>query len=145
MYYKDLEVWKEARILVKEVYELTSKFPKTEIYGLTSQINRCVVSVPSNIAEGCTRFSDKDTKKFLDIALGSIAELDTQLILAEDLGFTTYNENLEKHIKKSKCVITRTEKIRRNILYHVKNLTSYRLNVLSSSTINNQRKENKND
>ncbi len=105
MYYKDLEVWKEARILVKEVYELTSKFPKTEIYGLTSQINRCVVSVPSNIAEGCTRFSDKDTKKFLDIALGSIAELDTQLILAEDLGFTTYNENLEKHIKKVSALL----------------------------------------
>ena len=55
------------------------------MYGLTSQIKRSVVSIPSNIAEGCSRYSDKDTRKFIDIELGSVAELDTQLILAEDL------------------------------------------------------------
>jgi len=100
MYYKDLEVWKDARILVKEVYKLTSCFPKFELYGLTSQINRCAISIPSNIAEGCARYSDKDTNKFIDIALGSIAELDTQLILAEDLGYIKYDKELENKINR---------------------------------------------
>ena len=94
MHYKELEVWKEARKLVSEVYKLTLKFPKSETFGLISQINRSVVSIPSNIAEGCARYSDKDTNKFIDIALGSIAELDTQLILAQDLGFAIYDEDL---------------------------------------------------
>ena len=94
MYYKELEVWKEARRLVKEVYKLTSEFPKSELFGLTSQINRSVISIPSNIVEGCARYSDKDTNKFIDIALGSAAELDTQLIIAQDLGFAVYDKNL---------------------------------------------------
>lgn len=94
MHYKELEVWKEARKLVSEVYKLTLKFPKSETFGLISQINRSVVSIPSNMAEGCARYSDKDTNKFIDIALGSIAELDTQLILAQDLGFAIYDEDL---------------------------------------------------
>lgn len=94
MHYKELEVWKEARKLVSEVYKLTLKFPKSETFGLISQINRSVVSIPSNIAEGCARYSDKDTNKFIDIALGFIAELDTQLILAQDLGFAIYDEDL---------------------------------------------------
>lgn len=100
MYYKELEVWKEARKLVKEVYKLTSVFPKSELFGLTSQINRSVISIPSNIAEGCVRYSDKDTNKFIDIALGSIAELDTQLIIAQDLGFAIYDKNLISLVNK---------------------------------------------
>jgi len=105
MHYKDLEVWKEARQLVTDVYKLTSLFPKSEMFGLTSQINRCAVSVPSNVAEGCARYSDKDTKKFVDIALGSLAELDTQLILAEDLGFTVYNDDLSNRINKISALL----------------------------------------
>ena len=100
MYYKELEVWKEARKLVKEVYKLTSEFPKSELFGLTSQINRSVISIPSNIAEGCVRYSDKDTNKFIDIALGSAAELDTQLIIAQDLGFAVYDKNLISLVNK---------------------------------------------
>ena len=100
MYYKELEVWKEARRLVKEVYKLTSEFPKSELFGLTSQINRSVISIPSNIAEGCVRYSDKDTNKFIDIALGSAAELDTQLIIAQDLGFAVYDKNLISLVNK---------------------------------------------
>lgn len=100
MYYKELEVWKESRKLVKEVYKLTSGFPKSELFGLTSQINRSVISIPSNIAEGCARYSDKDTNKFIDIALGSIAELDTQLIIAQDLGFAIYDKNLISLVNK---------------------------------------------
>ena len=100
MYYKELEVWKEARRLVKEVYKLTSEFSKSELFGLTSQINRSVISILSNIAEGCARYSDKDTNKFIDIALGSAAELDTQLIIAQDLGFAVYDKNLISLVNK---------------------------------------------
>lgn len=105
MHYKELEVWKEARKLVSEVYKLTSNFPKSEIFGLVSQINRSVISIPSNIAEGCARYSDKDTNKFIDIAIGSIAELDTQLILAQDLGFTTYDEDLINLVNKVNALL----------------------------------------
>ena len=105
MYYKELEVWKEARELVKEVYILTKNLPKNEQYVLTSQIKRCAISIPSNIAEGCNRYSDKDTNKFIDIALGSLAELDTQLILAQDLNFITYNKNIENRINKISALL----------------------------------------
>ena len=114
MHYKDLEVWKEARKLVSDVYKLTSVFPKSEIYGLVSQINRSVISIPSNIAEGCTRYSDKDTNKFIDIALGSVAELDTQLILADDLGFLKYNEGLENKIKRVSALLQGLKKYLNN-------------------------------
>lgn len=105
MYYKELEVWKEARKLVNEVYKLTSSFPKSEIFGLTSQINRSVISIPSNIAEGCARYSDKDTNKFIDIAIGSTAELDTQLILADDLNFAEYTSELESQVNKVSALL----------------------------------------
>ena len=80
MFYKDLEVWKEGIKLVKSVYEITGDYPKTEIYGIVNQIRKSVVSIPSNIAEGVVKHSDKETLRFLDIALGSLAELDTQYI-----------------------------------------------------------------
>ncbi len=74
--------------LCEEVYFLTKSFPKEEVYGLTSQIRRCVVSIPSNIAEGKGRNSDKEFTRFLQISLGSLYELQTQLELALKLGFT---------------------------------------------------------
>ncbi len=80
--YKDLKVWQKAMELAKEVYEITSSFPKEEKYGLTSQINRSVVSVPSNIAEGAGRNSNNEFVHFLSIASGSLCELETQLILS---------------------------------------------------------------
>lgn len=85
--YTELEVWKHARDLVKSVYQLTKDFPKTELYSLTNQINRCVISVPSNIAEDIGRQSDKETTHFLYIAKGSLFESETQLYLAYDLGY----------------------------------------------------------
>jgi four helix bundle protein len=85
--HKDLDVWKEAMSLARAVYALTQSFPKEEVYGLTDQIRRSAVSVPSNIAEGAARGSDKDFIKFLSIALGSLAELETQLMLAESFGY----------------------------------------------------------
>ena len=86
--YKDLIVWQRAMDLVEAVYELTEKFPKSEIYGLTSQMRRCAVSIPSNIAEGRRRGSQKDYCQFLIIAYGSGAELETQIEIAKRLPFS---------------------------------------------------------
>lgn len=82
--YSDLDVWKESRILVKHIYDLTKSFPKEELFGLSSQIRRCAVSIPSNIAEGCGRNHTKDSLQFFYISRGSLFELETQLYLAFD-------------------------------------------------------------
>lgn len=85
--YKDLEVWVLGRALVKEVYDLAALFPKEEIYCLSQQIRRAAISVPSNIAEGHSRTSTKDYAKFLSMAIGALAEMETQLLLAADRGY----------------------------------------------------------
>ncbi|MFZ0456224.1 MAG: four helix bundle protein [Ignavibacteriaceae bacterium] len=90
--YKELKVWQKGRELVKFIYELTKKFPKEEIYALTSQVRRAVISIPSNIAEGAGHFSNKEFSRFLEIAYASSCELDTQIILALDLDFINQNE-----------------------------------------------------
>jgi len=90
--YKDLIVWQKSMDLVVEIYKLTEYFPKSEIYGLTSQMKRCAVSVPSNIAEGRRRGSRKDYRHFLVIAYGSGAELETQIEIVRRLQF---NRNLD--------------------------------------------------
>lgn len=87
MEYKDLEVWIEARKLTKLVYDSTKSYPKEEIFGLTNQMRRCAVSVPSNIAEGCGRNTAKETIHFLFIARGSLFELETQFYLSLDLTY----------------------------------------------------------
>ena len=92
MTHKDLDVWKAAMELAKLVYLITSKFPKEELYGLTQQIRRSAVSIPSNIAEGAARNSRKEFIQFLHISLGSLAELETQLLLSEKLGFLKIKE-----------------------------------------------------
>jgi len=92
MNYTDLDVWKYSRRLVKEVYILTKKFPKEEMYGLTNQVRRCSISVPSNIAEGIGRQSNKATIHFLYIAKGSLQEVETQLYLAFDLEYISEEE-----------------------------------------------------
>jgi len=85
--HKDLEVWKNSIDLVTSVYEITKTFPKYELYGLTSQIRRSAVSIPSNIAEGAGRNHNKEFIQFLYIALGSLAELETQLIISNKIQF----------------------------------------------------------
>lgn len=90
--YKNLNVWKESRKLVKMVYELTEKFPESEKFGLSAQMRRCAVSIPSNIAEGIGRNSKKETKHFFYVAKGSVYEMETQLYLAEDLKFVTSSQ-----------------------------------------------------
>ncbi len=90
--YKEMKIWQKARKLVKEVYKISKKLPKEELYGLTSQIRRAVISVPANIAEGAGRGTDRDFCHFLDIARGSLFELDTLLILSSDLEYVSEEE-----------------------------------------------------
>ncbi len=90
--YKDLNIWKRSIVVVEDIYKITKNFPKEEIYGLTSQLRRSAVSIPSNIAEGFARFYNKEYRQFLFISLGSCAELSTQIIIALRLG---YFENKE--------------------------------------------------
>jgi four helix bundle protein len=85
--HKDLDVWKNGVYLVKIIYVATSDFPKEEMYGLTSQIRRSAVSIPSNIAEGSAKNSTREFIQFLYVALGSTAELETQLLISKDLGY----------------------------------------------------------
>lgn len=83
--HKDLEVWKRSVELVKTIYEITKSFPKEELYGLTNQMRRSAISIPSNIAEGAARNHNKEFIQFLYITLGSIAELETQIIISKKL------------------------------------------------------------
>lgn len=85
--YKDLIVWQKSMGLAIEIYNLTEKFPRTEIYGLTSQMRRAAISIPSNIAEGRKRGSKKDFRQFLIVAYSSGAELETQLEITRNLSF----------------------------------------------------------
>jgi len=90
--YKELEIWKEGLELAKLVYEITKDFPKEEIYGLTSQLRRCAISISSNIAEGGGRDSTKDFNHFIAIATGLSFELETQLILSNKLGYLNHEK-----------------------------------------------------
>ncbi|NOR75274.1 MAG: four helix bundle protein [Draconibacterium sp.] len=87
--FRELNVWKKAMQLVAQIYKSTKHFPKEEQFGLTNQIRRCAVSIPSNIAEGAGRGSSKDFSRFLSISLGSSFELETQLIISKELNFIT--------------------------------------------------------
>jgi four helix bundle protein len=91
-HYKDLLVWQKGMTLVKSIYALTAMFPREERYGLTSQLRRAAVSVPSNIAEGQARQSTKEFLQFISHAESSLAELETQLLLSVDLAFVQKNE-----------------------------------------------------
>lgn len=98
--YKDLIAWQRAYELCLMVYQLTNSFPKNEQYGLSSQIRRCSLSVPSNIAEGYTRHQTAEYIRFLYIAYASLAELETQLMISKDLGYvniTKFKEVLDLH------------------------------------------------
>ena len=91
-YFKELKVWQKAIELVTNTYLKTQAFPKEEIYGLTSQIRRCAVSIPSNIAEGCGRNTPKDFNNFLGVSLGSAFEFETQLIISKNFGLINLDD-----------------------------------------------------
>lgn len=95
--FREIKIWQESLVLVKEVYEFSSKLPTEEKFGITSQINRSAVSIPSNIAEGSGRTTNKEFVRFLEIAISSSYELETQLILAEDL-FDVSSKELIKNL-----------------------------------------------
>jgi four helix bundle protein len=90
--FKDLKVWVKAHQLTLAIYQSTRKFPREEIYGLTSQIRRASASIGANIAEGCGRRSDPEMKRFVQIARGSASELEYHLLLAKDLQHLTADE-----------------------------------------------------
>ena len=102
--FKDLKIWKVAIELVKKAYKVSSKLPKEEMYGLTSQIRRAVISIPSNIAEGTGRDDDKEFQRFLDYAIGSLFELETQIILSKDLDYIN-TEDYESAYQSIKLLI----------------------------------------
>jgi four helix bundle protein len=107
--FRELKTWKKSRLLVKEVYLITKQFPKEELYGLISQMRRAVVSIPSNIAEGCGRQTNPQLSQFLDIAHGSSCELETQIYLSFDLNYieeAEMNILLEKINEIQKMIIS---------------------------------------
>lgn len=93
--YNELIVWQKSVELVTELYRVTEKFPKTEIFGLTSQIRRAAVSIPSNIAEGYSRKHKPEYIQFLRIAFGSGAEIETQMIIIKNLGFVKDSDTIK--------------------------------------------------
>ncbi|MDD5081149.1 MAG: four helix bundle protein [Candidatus Omnitrophota bacterium] len=111
--FKDLNIWKRGMNLVEEVYKLTKTFPKEEIYGLTAQIRRAAVSIPSNIAEGFGRGHNKEYKQFLYFAIGSCAELSTQFIIAGKLEYIVDTGHLLSEIDEiSKMIMGLIKKLR---------------------------------
>ena len=111
--HKDLEVWKKSMDLVSNIYKITESFPNKELYGLTNQIRRAAVSIPSNIAEGAARNSKKEFIQFLYIALGSLSELETQIIIANRL---EYLNNLDALLEDLKFV----QKLINGLIYYLK-------------------------
>lgn len=108
--YRSLVVWEKSHQFVLGVYEATLNFPKSEAFGLTGQIRRAAVSIPSNIAEGCGRGSNADFARFLQIAMGSASECDYQLLLSHDLGYLNderYAQLSEQISKMLRSLITR--------------------------------------
>lgn len=98
MDHKDLDVWKKSMLLVEKVYSISSNFPIEERFGLSSQIRRASVSIPSNISEGAARKGKKENFHFINIALGSLAEVETQYLIATRLTYIEKSAELEKLI-----------------------------------------------
>ena len=109
--YKELDIWLLGMELTDGVYRITSKLPEVEKYGMTAQMRRSAISIPSNIAEGSARNSFKEFVQFLHIALGSIAELETQLLIAERQGLLSVDETVKL-----------LEELRRKTLSYIKHL-----------------------
>ncbi|MEN9552117.1 MAG: hypothetical protein RI935_494 [Candidatus Parcubacteria bacterium] len=115
--YKDLIVWQKSYELSILIYAITKKFPKEEIFGLTSQMRRAAVSIPSNVAEGNIRFGKKENAQFLKIAYGSAAELETQLLISKDLGYV-----IEKDYTIAVSLLNEVMKILYTLLVRVPNV-----------------------
>ena len=110
--HKDLDIWKIGIELVKQVYEITNLFPNEETYGLISQMRRSAISIPSNISEGAARNSKREFIQFLYVSLGSLAELETQMVISTELGYIPQNSQIFSQI----------ELLRRKLLNFIKYL-----------------------
>jgi len=114
--FRDLQIWQESLQLAVTAYELAKELPKEEVYGLRSQITRAAVSIASNIAEGCSRKSERDFSRFLDISLGSAFELETDLIICQETGLlrvdivTNYLERLHTTQRRINALNTKLTK-----------------------------------
>lgn len=97
--HKDLTVWQKAMDLVEDIYRITRDFPDEERFGLVQQMRRCAVSIPSNIAEGAGRSSSREFLRFLSIAIGSLAELETQVEIAKRIGYLSEVDSFEDRIR----------------------------------------------
>jgi len=103
--HENLDIWKLSITFVTKIYKSTKDFPNEEKYGLVSQMRRSAISIPSNIAEGAARKSDKEYLQFLYISLGSTSELDTQLIISDNLGYTNISDlRIELKVIKTKLI-----------------------------------------
>lgn len=116
--HKDLKIWKNGIGIVKAVYEMTNDFPEHEKYSLTSQIRKSAISIPSNIAEGAARPSDKEFIRYLYISIGSISELETQIIIAEAIGYKI-NTKIFKDLENLKMSILSFIKYLRSLLWTI--------------------------
>lgn len=113
--FKELHIWKRSRQFCAEIYSITSRFPESEKFGITNQLRRASVSIPSNIAEGSSRKSNKDFSRFLEITLGSAYEIETQLLIASDLNFLNKDE-LDKLLNELGEIIKMVSKFKSNNL-----------------------------
>jgi four helix bundle protein len=104
--HKDLEVWKQSISFVTEIYKITKHFPKEELYGITSQMRKAAVSIPSNVSEGAARNSKKEFLHFLHISLGSAAELETQLIISQNLKYLDEPTDLFRNLEDIKRMLS---------------------------------------
>ena len=112
--FRDLDVWKKGIEIVKDIYKTVAEFPKQELYCLVSQMQRCAVSIPSNIAEGFNRFHNREYKQFLYVALGSCAELETQIEIASELKYINDGKKkvlLEKINHESRMITNLTKRL----------------------------------
>ncbi|NJX14109.1 four helix bundle protein [Tamlana crocina] len=114
--FRKLDIWKNGIELVKEVYKLSDHLPSEEKFGLRSQITRASISIPSNIAEGCSRNSETEFKRFLEIAMGSLFEVETQLIIAQELNFLE-----EKELESIFAFIKKEAKMINSLINKIKN------------------------
>jgi four helix bundle protein len=105
MNHKDLDAWRKSISLVKKIYKLTENMPDSEKFSLTNQMRRSAVSISSNIAEGSARESDKEFIQFLYYSMGSIAELETQLIISQELGFINISKEVEEDLLRTRQII----------------------------------------
>ena len=107
--FKDLQIWERSRKFSLSIYKATAEFPESEKFGLTNQLRRASVSIPSNIAEGSSRISNKDFSRFLRISIGSAYEIETQLLIAHDLKFIS-TKNLDNLIHELESIIKMNSK-----------------------------------